>query len=84
MRSDWIALGLRCIEKDNFLMKIAENRKLYGDMEHIARAGAAKKSKPKARTAKGAGMGAPQGMGAKSGSCHDTVPMCTYQWFTST
>eukprot|EP00041_Stephanoeca_diplocostata_P030843 m.942762 g.942762 ORF g.942762 m.942762 type:complete len:509 (-) comp23838_c0_seq48:2416-3942(-) len=56
-----------CIEKDNFLMKIAENRKLYGDMEHIARAGAAKKSKPKARTAKGAGMGAPQGMGAKSG-----------------
>lgn len=38
-QKDVAVFACRCIEKDNFLMKIAENRKLYGDMEHIARAG---------------------------------------------
>ena len=41
-----------CVEKDNFLMKINENRRIYGDMEHVAKA-YAKKSKSKKASRRG-------------------------------
>ena len=41
-----------CVEKDNFLMKIGDNRRIYGDMEHVAKA-YAKKSKSKKASRRG-------------------------------
>jgi hypothetical protein len=47
-----------CAEKDNFLMKIKSNRKVYGDMEHVASAykkaaqDDRKREKAKAKSAK--------------------------------